>query len=304
MAVPRRVYLFLVIGLVAASQSGNIIRLGEASPVAIAAWRLVLATVLLVPVAGRRLGLLRTLPRRDLLLLGAAGLALALHFFAWIAAVQRTTVANAATFFSVNPVLTAAAAYLVFRERAGRALVASIALGIAGVAATGLGDLGLRPAQLVGDGYAVLCSLLFTVYFLVGKRLRRSLPTAVYVTVVYGVAAVFSFACLAALDLPLADYAPRTWLCFGLMALVPTVIGHTAMNNALGHLDAGWIATSTLSEPLLAGLVAFLAWGETVTAAGAVGYGLISLSVVVLALARPGGGEVAPSPAGAYQEPE
>ncbi|MEE8410659.1 MAG: hypothetical protein V3T05_13745 [Myxococcota bacterium] len=41
-----RIYIFLAIGLVAASQSGNIIRIGDAHPVAIAAWRLLLASLL------------------------------------------------------------------------------------------------------------------------------------------------------------------------------------------------------------------------------------------------------------------
>ena len=46
-----------------------------------------------------------------------AGAALATHFFAWIAAVQLSTVANAAVFFSVNPVIIALAGYFIFGER-------------------------------------------------------------------------------------------------------------------------------------------------------------------------------------------
>ena len=287
MPVPRRVYVFLAVGLAAASQSGNIIRLGDAHPVAITAWRLLLATCVLAPIAGRALGSLRALGRLEVLLLLGAGAALALHFFAWIAAVQMTTVANASTFFAVNPVITATAGLLIFRERIGPRLATSIGLGLGGVALTGLGDLHARPEHLLGDAAALLCSVLFTVYFLLGKRLRRALSTEVYVTAVYAVAAAVSFAVLFAMDLPVAAYDRRTWLCFGLMALLPTVLGHTSRNNALGYLSAGWIATATLVEPLRAGVVAHFAWGESPTAAGVAGYGLICLSVVVLVLAAP-----------------
>jgi drug/metabolite transporter (DMT)-like permease len=285
-SVPRRVWLFLAVGLVAASQSGNIIRIGDAHPAAIAAWRLLIAAALFAPLAGRRLTQLARLPWRDKAVLAAAGLTLALHFVAWITAVQVTTVANAAVIFAVNPVLTAGAAWLFFREPVTRRLVLAIALGVAGVTSLGWSNLRFRPEHLAGDGAALLCSALFTVYFLLGKRLRRRLDTAVYVTALYGVAAVCCFAILAALDRPLVVYDGRTWLCFALMAIVPTMIGHTSFNHAVRWIPAGRIAALTLSEPVLAGAVAWLAWGEAVSGGLLVGYGLISASVLVTVLDR------------------
>jgi len=282
MTVPRKVWIFLAIGLAAASQSGNIIRLGEAHAVAIAAWRLLIATVLLAPLAGPRLKELARLTRTELVLLLLTGVALAAHFVAWIAAVQLTTVANAAVCFAINPVLTATAAHLVFGEKVDRRLVISIALGLLGVIALGGSDLSLAPEHLAGDGMALLCSVLFTAYFLLGKRLRRVLSTSVQVTAVYAVAAVFCFAALLVLDLPVVGYGQRDWLCFGLMALVPTMIGHTSFASALKYIPAGRISVLTLSEPLAAGLVAYLAWGEEIGWGAAVGYILISSSVLVL----------------------
>ncbi|MBW2277262.1 MAG: DMT family transporter [Deltaproteobacteria bacterium] len=280
--MPRKVWVFLAIGLAAASQSGNLIRIGDAHPAAIAAWRLLMAAALLAPVAGRDLKLVMRLTRKEVVLLLLAGLALAAHFFAWIAAVQLTTIANAAVFFSINPVITATAGFLIFGERASRRLAISIAVGLLGVAALGWNDVSFSPEGLPGDGAALACSVLFTAYFLLGKRLRRVLPTGAYVTAVYGVAAVFSFIALLLLGEPLVAYDGRTWLCFGLMALVPTVIGHTSFNNALKYIDAGRISAYTLSEPLLAGLVAYLAWDEEITLAVLVGYALVSASVLIL----------------------
>jgi drug/metabolite transporter (DMT)-like permease len=282
MAIPRRVIIFLCIGLAAASQSGNIIRIGDAHPVAMTTWRLAVASLLLALLAGRDLAQLGKLSKKERCLLGLAGLALSLHFFTWTAAVQLTTVANATVFFSFNPVITATASYFLFDERASKRLFLSIALGIAGVAAIGGGDLSFNREHLAGDGMAILCSLLFTVYFLVGKRLRQRLDTGVYVTSVYGTAAVVGFISLALLGLPAVDYTSRTWLCFILLALIPTMIGHTSVNNALRYIAAGKISAATLSEPLLAGLVAYFAWDEAVTMQTAVGYVLISLSVIVL----------------------
>jgi drug/metabolite transporter (DMT)-like permease len=279
----RQAFFFLVLGLLAVSQSGNIIRLGQAHPAAIAAWRLLLAVVVLAPLAGRQLVQLTRLTRGEWALLFFTGAVLSAHFLTWIAAVQLTTVANAAIFFSINPVLTALAAYFIFGERLGWTLFLSIGLGLAGVAVIGIGDLTLAGGSPAGDALALLCALLFTVYFLAGKRLRSKLDNRVYVTVVYGSAALFSFICFPFFDLPLVRYNAVTWLCFVLMALAPTLIGHTSFNNALKHFDASRIAAATLVEPLLAGLVAFFAWGERITGPGAAGYLLICLSVLVLA---------------------
>jgi drug/metabolite transporter (DMT)-like permease len=284
--VPRRVWLFLAVGLVAASQSGNLVRIGDAHPAAIAAWRLLIAAALFAPLAGRRLGQLARLRRRELALLVAAGAALAAHLVAWIAAVQMTTVANAAVIYSINPVLTAGAAWLIFREPVTARLGVAVALGLAGVALLSWSNLRFRPEHLVGDGLALLCSALFTAYFLLGKRLRRLLDTTVYVTALYGIAAACCFAGMALLDLPLVDYDGRTWLCFALMAVVPTMIGHTSFNNAVRWIPAGRIATLTLSEPMLAGIVAYFAWGEVVTGGLLAGYALICASVLVVVLER------------------
>jgi len=280
--VPGKVYLFLAAGLVAASQSGNIIRLGEAHPVAIAAWRLIIAAVILVPLAGGRLRELKKLSGMDQVLLLLSGIFLATHFFTWIAAVQMTTVANAAVFFSINPVMAALGGLIFFKEKIGWRLGAAIGLGVVGVLVIGLDDFSISREHFAGDLWAVVCAVLFAGYFLIGRRLRRTMDTDVYVASVYGIAALISFACLLALDLPVVAYGSQTWLCFVLMALVPTMIGHTSYNYALKYIPVGRIAVATLSEPLLAGIVAFFAWGEGITWLVALGYLLICLSVVVL----------------------
>ncbi|MBM4319476.1 MAG: DMT family transporter, partial [Deltaproteobacteria bacterium] len=206
------------------------------------------------------------------------------HLVTWIAAVQLTTVANAAVFFSINPVITAVASWLLFGERIGRRLLAAIGFGLLGVAVIGWGELGLSAARLSGDLWAMLCSLLFTVYVLLGRSLRQSIPTLAYVTVLYGTASLLCFVAAAVLGLPLAGYDARTWLAFALLALVPTVLGHSGINYALRYIGPGRIAAATLLEPPLAGLIAFFAWGEALTPLVAVGYLLAAASVLLLSL--------------------
>ncbi len=280
-------YVFLLAGVLIISQSANIIRIGQASPVAISAWRLGIAAVLFALISGRQVGTIAKLSGRQLVLLVFSGVTLALHFFSWIYAVQQTTVANATVFFATNPIFVAVAAFVFYREAVGKKLMISILLGLGGVLIIGLDGLSLSTKHMAGNAWALVCAVLFSVYFMLGKRLRRWIATDVYVTSVYGVAAVVSFGCLVWLQEPVFLYNQRTWLCFVLMALLPTMVGHTAFNHALRYLKAGWISAVTLTEPLLAGMVAYWVWGEQVTYSLLVGYGLICLSVALLIFERP-----------------
>lgn len=292
---PKHAWLLLALGLTAASQSGNLVRIGDAPPAAIAAWRLLLASAIMALMAGKSLRRLARLGRLDRLLLVAAGFALALHLYTWIASVQSTTVANAAIFFSINPVFTALAEYLFFREKPSRRLSLSIGLGLAGVGVIGWSDFSLHPEQVAGDLLAILCAVFFSVYFLLGKRLRRDLPNLAYVTALYALASGLCFLILIGGGLPLAAYSARNWTCFLLMALVPTMVGHSLLNNALRFFSAGRVATATLSEPLIAGTVAWLAWGERLSWGALAGYAVIGLSVLVLVSEGASSGKAAPS---------
>jgi drug/metabolite transporter (DMT)-like permease len=291
--VPRSTYLFLAVGLIAASQSGNLIRIGNAPAVVMAAWRLALASLLLAPMAGKGLRSLRELSRGEWALVAAAGVALGAHLVAWIAAVQLTTVANAAFFFSVNPVMIATAAHVLYKEQIRSRIVLAISFGLAGVLLMGWHDLDLNQRHIAGDTVALLSAAFFAGYFLVGKRLRRTLDTRVYVCVLYATAAAGCFACVAVMGLPAIVYDRRTWTCFVLLAIVPTLIGHTSLNHALRYLGAGWISCATLSEAPLAGLVAAIAWEERPSLSTLVGYFVTSLSVVVLVVDR---GRASPAP--------
>ena len=295
MDATRKAWLFLFVGIVAASQSGNLVRIGDASPFAITTWRLALASLMLAPLAGRHLVELARLGRRDMLLLLGAGIALALHFFSWIAAVQHTTVANASIFFSINPVITALAGWLFYREMPSRRLALSIALGLGGVLFIGISDLDFAPERFSGNALSVLSSLLFTLYFLLGKRVRQTVDSRAYVTGVYGVAALTGLLVVILLGQPVFDYSARNWTCFALMALIPTMIGHTALNHGLRYIQAGRISAAMLLEPLTAGLGAAIFWGESVQPHTIGGYVLICVSVLVLIL-EPAAGNASTNP--------
>jgi drug/metabolite transporter (DMT)-like permease len=280
---PRSTYLFLAIGLIAASQSATIIRIGDTHPVSIAAWRLLIASALLLPLAWRGLRQIAALQTREKILLILTGVTMALHLIIWIAGVQKTSIANATLLFSIHPILTVLGAYVFFGEKPGARIFISIALGLFGVGILGMGDVRFNPEKLPGDALSMGTAVLFTGYLLLGRHLRKYVTdNTAYVFAVFLIAAVTTFLLFPILDLPWVSYSGRNWWCFILMALIPTFIGHTSFNNALRYIEPAKISVATLLEPIFASLVAYVAWQEPITLYAVSGYFFISLSVLIL----------------------
>jgi drug/metabolite transporter (DMT)-like permease len=105
-----RRYLVLALGVVSVSFAAVFIRLADAPPLIIAAYRLCIASLLIDPVAWIRSRYeLRRLTRRDIILSVLSGTFLALHFGLWIASLSYTTVATSVVLVTTTPVFVAIA---------------------------------------------------------------------------------------------------------------------------------------------------------------------------------------------------
>jgi drug/metabolite transporter (DMT)-like permease len=235
--------------------------------------------LLLSPALPRRARALAGLPPRARWALAAGGLLLAVHFLAWIASLQLTSVASSVVLVSTHPLWVAAWGAASGRERPGPRQLGAVTLCLAGTAVLAVGDAGASPDSLTGDLLALLGALAFAGYLLLGKGLRSRLPTVPYAVAVYGVAALALLAALPALGDRLGPYPPQLWLLFVALAVVPTIGGHTLMNWALAYLPATAVSLAMLAEPVGASLLAWWLLGQPPTAADALGGFLVLLGI-------------------------
>jgi drug/metabolite transporter (DMT)-like permease len=291
-----RPHLGLAAGVLAVSCAAILIRLADAPPLAVAAWRLLLAGAAAGAFAAvARRGELAQLDGRSVALLASAGTALAAHFATWIASLRLTSVASSVALVSTQPVWVALLARVLLRERVPPRGAAGIALAIAGGVAMAGGDVALGRSALVGDLLALAGALAAAVYFVTGRRVRARLSLGAYVGVVYPVAAAALVVLAAVAGTPLRGFAPRTWAALALLALVPQLVGHSLLNWSLRWLSAPFVAVAILAEPVLAILLAIPVLGERPSLVQ-VGGGLVLLAGVALASsAEPG--TVAPAAA-------
>jgi drug/metabolite transporter (DMT)-like permease len=252
--------LGLAVAVLAVSWGAPLARVTAAAPLAVAMWRMTLAAGLLLPVAAASGSLAVPARHRPAALL--SGLLLGMHFGLWIPSLWLTSVSASVVLVTTGPlwVLLLSPRFLGARI-AGRNVV-SFALALTGVVTIVGGDFHLSPRALVGDVMALGGAACAAGYLIVGKRLRREVPLAGYLAVVYGGAALTLVAAVVALRVSPWPTATIAWLPLLGMALGPTLVGHTLLNWALAHLEAYRVNLALLLEPVLASLWTWLFLGE------------------------------------------
>jgi drug/metabolite transporter (DMT)-like permease len=254
-------YLVLAAAVLAVSWAAPLIRLTAAPALAIAAWRLTISSLLLLPLflRGGNRAAWRGLGVRGRWTAVAAGLALALHFASWITSLRLTSVAASAVLVSLSPVFAWLFSHLFLGERPTRVQGSGIVLAVGGAAVIALG--GARAgggAVLLGDLLALAGAACGAAYLVIGRRLRARLGLVAYVTPVYGVAALVLLAWAAARGEAFRPYALGDWAVFAALAAGPMLVGHTGFNYALRYLPAFTVNVGFLAEPVGATLIAWV----------------------------------------------
>jgi drug/metabolite transporter (DMT)-like permease len=275
-------YGMLAIGVLAVSTAAIIIRETDAPSLVIAAYRLVLASApMLAFSAYRRETLLpRTGKRIGLTLL--AGLSLALHFAFWIESVKATSVVTSVVLVSMAPLFVSVASGPLLGERPARVMWYGLAITALGTLVMVSDDFGAGGDTLRGDLYALIGAGFTTVFLLVGRRMLategRWLP---YSTGTYSVAGVTLVAFVAIAGDPVTGFGTMTYVYLGLLALVPQIVGHTALNRSLGVLPAFAVALAIQGEPVGSTVLAAVLLGEVPTALELAGGVLVLAGVYV-----------------------
>jgi len=263
--IPYRAKIVLPLGLAAISFASVFIKLCEAPPLVICAYRLGIAGLILVLFNFRPLRReLGVLTRREIFLALLAGLFLSLHFAFWITSLKYTSVASSVIFVTTNPIFVSLASVLFLRERLSLSLFFSILVAVIGGLLIGWSDWGAGNQTVYGDFLALLGAVMATGYLLAGRRLRPKMSLGPYITLVYGAAGVVLILFAFVNEDSFFGYSSKDYLLFLLLALIPQLIGHTTVNWALRFFSATLVAVIILGEPVLATLLAFLLLAEPV----------------------------------------
>ncbi len=277
----------LLLAVSATSVSALLVKLADAPGVVTAMWRNIIAAAIVLPFAlARGACEIKALTRRERLLLGGSGVALGLHFATWMTSLDYTSVASSVFFVTITPIFVSLGSQFILREPVPWPVWIAVAITVCGgVIIMGVdlsGPTGLK--ELFGDALALVGALFVTAYLLIGRTLRPKLHLLPYIGAVYAIAAITIFVAALLMREPLVGYSPPTWLMFALLALVPSLVGHSSYNWALRYFPSFVISVVNLGEPVIAIVLAcFFLRGEEPSAAK-IGGGAVLLVGIFLAI--------------------
>jgi drug/metabolite transporter (DMT)-like permease len=252
--------------------------LSGAPPLAVAAWRLVIASAVLLAIAALAPGQASrpSIPQDDTggakkaaAIFVGAGVALALHFATWIASLDYTSVAVSTLLVATTPIWTAVYDSAVYRRHLSAIAWGAFVVGAAGVALV-VGYNNARPPipghEFAGDALALAGAIAIGAYFILVREVRASYGTRAIVTRTYSWAAIaLLIASLAAGQHPPALADARAWGGIVAMALISQLLGHTALNASLRWFSPSAVAMTSLFEPVTAAVLAFFIFAEALT---------------------------------------
>jgi len=220
----------------------------DASAPMIVFWRVLIGTAVAVAFAygvGGRLSL------RLLVIAFPAGVCFALSFIFGFASFRETSIVNATLIPALQPVLVLFVATRLMGERRSSVELGYAAVALAGVVVVVAGA-SSDGASLEGNIFAVLNLLVFTGYFLLGKRARDndvhswSFLAAVFVC---SCVVVVPWALLASHDLD--GIQGTDWLLLLGLILLPGMVGHGLMTWAHHYVDVSVTSMMTLGNPVV-----------------------------------------------------
>ncbi|HET6698511.1 MAG TPA: DMT family transporter [Nocardioidaceae bacterium] len=277
-----RVPLLMAVGVVAVSLSGPLMAAAVVPPLAIAFWRNALATAVLAPPAlARRRDELRALRGRGVLLVTGAGIALAVHFAAWVTALTLTSVASATALVCLQ-IAWVVAWQLLRGHRFDLRVVLGLLLAFCGVLVVSGVDFSISPEALAGDLLALAGGVGAAAYTVIGAAARRELSTTAYTFACYGTCAVLLAAgCLAA-GQDLTGYPLDQWLLLLLITVTSQLMGHSVFNHLLATTGPMLVSLALLLEVPGAALLAALLLGQTPPPGALVGLGVIVAGMMLV----------------------
>jgi drug/metabolite transporter (DMT)-like permease len=252
----------LVLAAAAVSTSAPLVRVAAAPTLAIAFWRNAMA----LPVVGGVAAVvqrnsIRRLSRREVRLSVVAGAFLGLHFAAWVPSVSFTTVASSVALVSTMPVWSAVIDRLRGDPVPARAW-GGIALACGGVVVLTGVDVALSGRALFGDLLALAGGVLAALYVHAGAAVRRTVPTSVYASICYAVAAAGLLVVCLVSGQRLVGYPASTWVALLAIMAGPQLLGHTVVNRVLATTGPTVVSVMILLEVIGATILAWVLFDE------------------------------------------
>lgn len=274
-------YLALAIGVISISTSAILVKFSTAPSGVIAFYRLFFSVLLMLPIFLLKYTKeLRHITRRDWIFSIVAGVFLAFHFILWFESLNYTSVTSSTVLVTLQPLFAFVGTYFVFKEKITYRTILCGLTAIGGSFIISWGDFQISGSALYGDLLAILACILVTVYLMFGQSVRKRVSLITYTFIVYSISSITLFGYVLVLKQPFVNYPSSDWVYFILLALFPTLLGHSLFNWSVKWLSTSTISMAVLMEPVGASILAYYLLNENIMLSQIMGGLIIIVSLV------------------------
>ena len=276
-------YLFVALAALLWGSLGPVARAAfEAgvSPLELAFWRASIAGVCFAAHAAARRRF--RIARGDVVgLVLFAFLGVSFLYWSYLRAVDLGGAALAAVLLYTAPAWVALGAALWLGERFTSRALAALVLALAGVVLVAFGGGADTRVSAAAIAWGLASGLSYAAYYLFGKRYfaRYETPTLFLYALPIGALSL----------LPAVRFAPKSAAAWGailFIAVVPTYLAYLLYAHGLRRVEATRAAMVATLEPVVAAVIAYVAWGERLGVAGTIGGALVLGGVLVATTGR------------------
>ncbi len=267
----------LLAGNVALALGPWLVRLSDTGPVSAGFWRLFLALPFLALLAGATGQKLGGMPPRTLVFVALGAVAFALDLASWHIGIGMTRLGNATLFGNGGSFVLLVWGFLIARSLPRGTEWIAIGCAVAGAAILMGRSLEISAETLAGDLFCLTAGLLYAVYLVNLQNARGAFGSwslLVWVSI---------FACPVLLGLALIlgePIWPTNWTPILVLFITSQLIGQGLLVYSLGHFSPLVIGLALLTQPVIAAVIGWSVFEETLSTTDIVGMILVGSALV------------------------
>ncbi|MGB3739367.1 MAG: DMT family transporter [Pontixanthobacter sp.] len=254
------------------------VRLADSGPVSAGFWRLALALPFLALFAHANGERLMSVKGAGLGLVVLAGIAFGLDLASWHVGIEATRLGNATMFGNSGSIILMVWAFVVLRRPPRGAEWLAIAMALTGAAILLGRSASISADSVTGDLFCLAAGLFYAVYLLLLQNSRASLGSW---SILFWASAAGAPVMLAIALLRGEPVWPTDWTPIVVLTGLSQLIGQGLLVFSLRHFTPLIIGLALLTQPAIAALTGWYAFGETLNAADVAGMVLLGLALMV-----------------------
>lgn len=263
-----------------------LVRLADTGPVAAGFWRMALPLPLFAWLVWRDRRAIAITPRIAWILI-AAGVFFALDLASWHVGIELTKLGNATLFGNAGSLILMVWGVFALRRAPTRGEVIALASALAGAAILLARSLEVSTTTLIGDLLCVLAGVFYVLYLIPAQSARETMGQWSVLALVCASSAPVLLAIALLLGEPVLPGAAGWWPVIAL-ALCSQIIGQGLLVYSLGYFPPLIIGMALLTQPALAAMSGWLAFGEVLGWPDIAGMALVAAALVIARARKPG----------------